>query len=92
MSLFSIYTGVLYNETFSMAFDWFGSNYYYDVDKGAVVRNGGVYPLGLDPIWKMVCGSLFTQEQEIIDLLLLLSLGGDPHSHKLQNSKFKISS
>jgi len=65
MSIFSIYTGLLYNECFSVPMNWFGnSNYVCDPkDPTAattcdskyvtgLVNNGrGAYAFGIDPIW-----------------------------------------
>lgn len=63
MSIFSIYTGLLYNECFSVPMNWFGESKYVcdpndssaDCDskyKTGLVNNGdGAYAFGVDPIW-----------------------------------------
>lgn len=62
MSVFSIITGVLYNDYFALAFDWFGSRYHWSSDDplGASTRTfvgrapesgSPAYPFGLDPYW-----------------------------------------
>ena len=63
MSIFSIYTGLLYNECFSVPMNWFGASKYVcdpnDNSEGCdtqsttgLVNNGdGAYAFGVDPIW-----------------------------------------
>ena len=50
MGLFSIYTGALYNEAFSIPMD-FGSHFYYLPHSNHSTFDGGVYPFGVDPGW-----------------------------------------
>ncbi|ESO84217.1 hypothetical protein LOTGIDRAFT_108161 [Lottia gigantea] len=68
MGLFSIYTGMIYNDAFSKSFNIFGSAWhstYTDgdlqgdgetatlvLDPGPFYRNGTPYPFGIDPIWQ----------------------------------------
>jgi len=55
MGIFSIYTGLLYNECFSVPIDWFGTNWKYQnssSDYAYVVDSGWVYPFSVDPGWK----------------------------------------
>eukprot|EP00301_Raphidiophrys_heterophryoidea_P027989 c9930_g1_i1.p1 GENE.c9930_g1_i1~~c9930_g1_i1.p1 ORF type:complete len:833 (-),score=193.94 c9930_g1_i1:99-2597(-) len=51
MALFSLYTGALYNDTFAMSADVFGSAYNI-TESGYAEKIGPTYPFGLDPIWK----------------------------------------
>lgn len=62
MGIFSIYTGLLYNECFAVAMDFFGTKYKYPeihhedntTSSGleAYMPNpGAVYPFGVDPAW-----------------------------------------
>jgi len=52
MGLFSIYTGALYNEAFSIGMNIFGSKFYYPTANSTVsVSTGAVYPFGVDPGW-----------------------------------------
>jgi V-type H+-transporting ATPase subunit a len=65
MSIFSIYTGLLYNECFSVPMNWFGASKYVcdpndptasttcdSAYKTGLVNNGdGAYAFGVDPIW-----------------------------------------
>lgn len=55
MGMFSIYTGLLYNDCFSIPIDWFGSNWEYaneTVENAHVIDKNWVYPFGVDPGWK----------------------------------------
>lgn len=64
MGLFSIYTGLLYNEFFSVPLDLFGSRWKFtdestmacgidNCDVPAAVNNPiAPYPVGFDPVWK----------------------------------------
>jgi V-type H+-transporting ATPase subunit a len=74
MAIFSIFVGFMYNETFSMAFDIFGSGYVVlAVNNNGDGGDGGdggeyetvyqvekesTYPFGLDPIWKQSTNEL----------------------------------
>ncbi|CAI5948271.1 unnamed protein product [Closterium sp. NIES-64] len=61
MSIFSIYTGFIYNEFFSLAFDFslFGGTAYHcrtpdchDSGTAGLVKDGPTYLFGVDPAWK----------------------------------------
>jgi V-type H+-transporting ATPase subunit a len=61
MGLFSLYTGLIYNECFSVAMDLFGSAYELpkNVSDHYYVRiDNKVYPFGVDPAWIGVPNSL----------------------------------
>ncbi|KAB2043264.1 hypothetical protein ES319_D01G004000v1 [Gossypium barbadense] len=58
MSLFSIYTGFIYNECFSVAFDLFAPSAYAcrdlscrDADSIGLIKVRDTYPFGVDPAW-----------------------------------------
>ncbi|XP_021350640.1 V-type proton ATPase 116 kDa subunit a-like isoform X8 [Mizuhopecten yessoensis] len=65
MGLFSVYTGLIYNEVFAKSVNIFGSSWIPNYDEAALEANTdltldpltmfdnvtGPYPLGLDPIW-----------------------------------------
>ncbi|KAL0561131.1 hypothetical protein IC582_001551 [Cucumis melo] len=58
MSLFSIYTGLIYNEFFSVPFGLFGRSAYEcrspdcsDSTTMGLIKVGSTYPFGLDPVW-----------------------------------------
>ncbi|XP_033745973.1 V-type proton ATPase 116 kDa subunit a-like isoform X4 [Pecten maximus] len=65
MGLFSVYTGLIYNEVFAKSINIFGSSWKPNYDDSALEANTdltlnpatmfdnvtGPYPLGLDPIW-----------------------------------------
>ncbi|CAI9116848.1 OLC1v1018113C1 [Oldenlandia corymbosa var. corymbosa] len=58
MALFSIYTGLVYNEFFSVPFEIFGRSSYAcrdsscrDASTAGLIKVHGTYPFGLDPKW-----------------------------------------
>ncbi|KAK2381727.1 V-type proton ATPase subunit a3 [Trifolium repens] len=58
MALFSIYTGLIYNEFFSVPFELFGPSAYECRDLSCrdsttigLIKTGPTYPFGLDPVW-----------------------------------------
>eukprot|EP00161_Ancyromonas_sigmoides_P021363 TRINITY_DN6321_c0_g1_i1.p1 TRINITY_DN6321_c0_g1~~TRINITY_DN6321_c0_g1_i1.p1 ORF type:complete len:938 (-),score=485.54 TRINITY_DN6321_c0_g1_i1:68-2812(-) len=57
MGLFAMYTGLLYNEFFSLPIDIFGSNWTFpggtetEGSMAVQVTPGSPYPFGVDPVW-----------------------------------------
>ncbi|GAB4837861.1 V-type proton ATPase subunit a2 [Ancistrocladus abbreviatus] len=58
MALFSIYTGLIYNEFFSVPFELFGRSAYAcrdlscrDASTAGLIKVGDAYPFGVDPVW-----------------------------------------
>uniref|UniRef100_A0ACD5WNC7 Uncharacterized protein n=2 Tax=Avena sativa TaxID=4498 RepID=A0ACD5WNC7_AVESA len=58
MSIFSIYTGLIYNEFFSVPFELFGKSAYAcrdpscgDATTEGLLKVRQVYPFGVDPVW-----------------------------------------
>ncbi|KAF2301910.1 hypothetical protein GH714_030309 [Hevea brasiliensis] len=58
MALFSIYTGLIYNEFFSVPFELFGHSAYAcrdlscrDATTDGLIKVGPTYPFGVDPVW-----------------------------------------
>jgi len=60
MGIFSIYTGLIYNEAFAISIDIFGSSWEYPNVNAteAVLVTDRVYPFGVDPIWKTATNTL----------------------------------
>jgi V-type H+-transporting ATPase subunit a len=70
MGVFSVYTGIVYNDIFSRSFNIFGSSwttdgYTIDIVTGNAELtldpytnfarlNASPYPIGLDPIWQVI--------------------------------------
>lgn len=58
MGLFSIFTGAIYNDMFSLSLHVFKSGFdwptnYNSTDTVEAIPNGHVYPFGLDPVRRM---------------------------------------
>ena len=51
MAFFAVYNGFIYNDTFALGVTYFAPSA-YNFSDGDVVQTG-VYPFGLDPIWKI---------------------------------------
>ncbi|XP_036322752.1 V-type proton ATPase 116 kDa subunit a1 isoform X2 [Rhagoletis pomonella] len=66
MGVFSMYTGLIYNDIFSKSLNIFGSHWHVNYNKTTVLSNkhlqlnpgtadyeGDPYPLGMDPVWQI---------------------------------------
>ncbi|XP_043654444.1 V-type proton ATPase 116 kDa subunit a1 isoform X9 [Drosophila teissieri] len=65
MGVFSMYTGLIYNDIFSKSLNIFGSHWHLSYNKSTVMENkflqlspkgdyeGAPYPFGMDPIWQV---------------------------------------
>lgn len=59
MGLFSMYTGLIYNEAFSVAMNFFGTNYgWYENGTSYIKDHNRAYPFGVDPAWNGASNSL----------------------------------
>ena len=66
MALFSIYTGLLYNECFSCPMTLFGGSNYDYAEGNVPTWNGKTYAFGLDPAWHGTKGELpFTNSMKM---------------------------
>lgn len=66
MGIFSIYTGIIYNDIFSKSFNIFGSSWTLNFNSSYVEHNEAItldpyyhykrtpYPVGIDPIWQVI--------------------------------------
>lgn len=65
MALFSLYTGLLYNEVFCVPLSIFKGSYTNPLTGGACVagqpckKTGATYPFGIDPVWRAADNELF---------------------------------
>nr|XP_018903507.1 PREDICTED: V-type proton ATPase 116 kDa subunit a isoform X2 [Bemisia tabaci] len=65
MGLFSIYTGIIYNDFFSKAVNAFGSSWFSNYNESTILSNSDItldpvyqykqypYPIGVDPVWQI---------------------------------------
>lgn len=66
MGVFSMYTGLIYNDVFSKSLNIFGSHWHVNYNKTTVLNNkhlqlnpstidyeGDPYPIGMDPVWQV---------------------------------------
>ncbi|XP_025422509.1 V-type proton ATPase 116 kDa subunit a isoform X5 [Sipha flava] len=72
MGLFSMYTGLIYNDIFSKSLNLFGSHWHTNYNESTVMHNKDLqinpslsadydqvpYPVGLDPIWQLALNKI----------------------------------
>uniref|UniRef100_A0A8C1Q3G8 V-type proton ATPase subunit a n=1 Tax=Cyprinus carpio TaxID=7962 RepID=A0A8C1Q3G8_CYPCA len=103
MGLFSIYTGLIYNDCFSKSLNIFGSawsvktNALLTLDPNVSGVFSGPYPLGIDPIWNMAVNRLtflnsYKMKMSVIIGVIHMSFGVvlSVFNHLHFRQKFKI--
>lgn len=75
MGIFSIYTGLIYNDVFSKSLNIFGSSWQVSYDDEVLIKEDDLtlnpatedyikvpYPAGIDPVWQVIdqFGTYFT--------------------------------
>ena len=53
MSFFAVYNGFIYNDTFALGVTYFGDSQWQPNNTTGAIEQVGVYPFGLDPVWKI---------------------------------------
>uniref|UniRef100_A0A1E1XD84 V-type proton ATPase subunit a n=1 Tax=Amblyomma aureolatum TaxID=187763 RepID=A0A1E1XD84_9ACAR len=81
MGIFSVYTGLIYNDTFSKSFNIFGSSWfvvkkatYQEHEQLDPVDNfmGTPYPFGVDPVWQLATNKIpFTNSYKMKTSVIL---------------------
>lgn len=74
MGMFSMYTGLIYNDTFSKSLNIFGSNWLVNYNRSTVQHNRELqldpnstdyvdypYPFGMDPVWQLAENKIIFQ-------------------------------
>jgi len=76
MAVFSIYCGLIYNDTFGLMMDLFGTAYEPPVKGEGRARStpGGVYPFGLDPAWQHASNELAFSNSYKMKLSIILGV------------------
>jgi V-type H+-transporting ATPase subunit a len=88
MGLFSIYVGLIYNETFAVPMNLFGSNWEFEEHSTSGKWNweGKVYPFGVDPKWKEAGNDLTYYNSLKMKLSIILGVSQVQLSHVLPSS------
>ncbi|CAH1112343.1 unnamed protein product [Psylliodes chrysocephalus] len=87
MGLFSMYTGIIYNDVFAKSLNIFGSSWYirntsihlqngdYTLDP-KVTRNyeGYPYPIGMDPVWQLASNKIIFQNSFKMKISIILGI------------------
>lgn len=86
MGIFSIYTGLIYNDVFSKSLNIFGSNWHIPKDldmnfNGTIELNPngtavdiGAYPFGMDPIWALAKNKIIFQNSFKMKISIILGV------------------
>lgn len=74
MGLFSIYTGLMYNDIFSRALHLWQSGWNFVPGIKDGVANGSVYPFGLDPGWHSAGNGLIFTNSYKMKLSIILGV------------------
>ncbi|KAJ3342562.1 H(+)-transporting V0 sector ATPase subunit a [Gonapodya sp. JEL0774] len=83
MGIFSMYTGLIYNDVFSLSLDWFGgSGWIFEPQPGdkEIGLQTRVYPFGVDPAWvhaenKLLFINSYKMKQAVLIGVLHMSFG-----------------
>ncbi|KAJ3666742.1 hypothetical protein Zmor_002174 [Zophobas morio] len=88
MGLFSMYTGLIYNDVFSKSLNIFGSNWHTNYSATFVLSvqdkmidpadNGGYdgypYPIGMDPVWQLAKNKIIFQNSFKMKISIILGI------------------
>ncbi|CAL8107799.1 unnamed protein product [Calicophoron daubneyi] len=83
MGIFSVYTGLIYNDVFSRSVNIFGTSWYprkADMNQSVVVFDpkddyvGYPYPFGLDPIWQLATNKIMLTNSLKMKMSIILGV------------------
>ncbi|XP_063911508.1 V-type proton ATPase 116 kDa subunit a 1-like isoform X5 [Zophobas morio] len=88
MGLFSMYTGLIYNDVFSKSLNIFGSNWHTNYSASFVLSvqdkmidpaddggyDGYPYPIGMDPVWQLAKNKIIFQNSFKMKISIILGI------------------
>jgi len=85
MGMFSIYTGILYNELFGLSLNFWGSRWTFNGAGLATYQQGNTYEFGIDPAWYDTTNQLSYSNSLKMKMAIVFGV-----SHMLLGTVFKF--